>query len=70
MCSTPLGNVIGSTATPNNHATPVIERSPTTPPISYPLPAPTSPTYTLPQSLSRPILILTHTNGKEFRLLG
>ncbi|MDF5721793.1 MAG: FHA domain-containing protein [Rhizonema sp. PD37] len=70
MCGTPLGNVIGSTAAHNHQVTPVVERSPTTPPISSPPPAPTSPTYTPPQSPARPILILTHTNGKEFRLLG
>lgn len=65
MCGTPLGNVIGSTPAPHNQATPVVERATTTPPISYTPPAPTP-----PQSSSRPILILTHTNGREFRLLG
>ena len=70
MCGTPLGNVIGSTAAPDNQATPVVERATITPPVFYAPPAPTPPTYIPPQSLARPILILTHTNGKEFRLLG
>jgi pSer/pThr/pTyr-binding forkhead associated (FHA) protein len=65
MCGTPLGNVIDSTPASDKQATPIVERSTTTPPISY---AP--PTSTPVQSPARPILILTHTNGREFRLLG